>query len=45
MFKILIFGLVMFGLGFAYGRDKNLWQKTIDFVKKIVDKIKELIRK
>ena len=43
--RTLIFGLIMFGLGFAYGRDEKLWQKTVDFVKRIVEKIKELIDK
>jgi len=43
--RTLIFGLIMFILGFAYGRDEKLWQKTVDFFKGMVEKIKELIVK
>lgn len=45
MIKVLIFGVLMFILGFVYGRDENLWQKTVSFFQKIVDKIKELVER
>ena len=45
MIKLLIFGAIMFGLGFAYGRDESLFGKTIEFAKKVYEKIVELIKK
>lgn len=44
--RTIIFGLIMFALGFAYGKEEwGLWEKTVEFFKMVVEKIKELIEK
>lgn len=45
MFSTLLFGVVMFMLGFVYGRDETLWQKTIDFVKQFYKQIEKIYKK
>ena len=45
MIKIIIGFVIMFGLGFAYGRDKELWEKTKKVIKLIIQKLREVIEK
>ena len=41
MFRGIIIALIFFGVGFAYGRDETLWDKTKKFFFFFFLKIKE----
>ena len=42
--KTLIFGVIMLVLGYVYGRDETLWQKTVDVAKKVYEKVVEVVK-
>ncbi len=45
MIRELIFAVIMFGLGYLYGYNKDVRVKTIALFKKLLESIKKLIKK